>query len=258
MSTLDSLSKIISEKNTVENKSVTDFAKNGVNEYKNNHSSPDSIFNFYDSENGYKDKDYDDAIYAASAEILAGYDEDKDGVVSKKEFANGLFNDYGEDMLEYIDSTTAEYAPAEERAFGVLRASNLVAAEVSAIDVLEENGDINSVSVEEMVTVLRYIDANGYNDINETHTMQKDNNGMGKISKSALLGFFDYCTDGGTQDDKIGQKFREGKEMDSADESSLKRIRNQIIQAMIDQASGVYAHGKKIDISKNSKYTDFQ
>jgi len=148
--------------------------------------------------------DYDEQVSQQSAQILKGCDTDGDGIVSVDEFAENFYNKYLDDIKEYYKKTgESDNIPDEQLEKGIKDASKFMSQIIGMIDIYS-NGDTNSVSAEELSALIKYLDKDG----------------TGKISKEAVLSFYDYCTDGGERDLEYGKKFRTGQEL-SSDELGL-------------------------------------
>ena len=176
----------------------------------------DSVNNLFDN-----NKEYDDIIKEQSAQILAGCDADGDGVVSVDEFADGFYNMFADDIAEYYAQTgESENIPDEQLQKGIKDASKLMAQIVGMSDIFS-NGDVNSISKEEMSNLLKYLDKDG----------------TGQITKEDVISFYDYCSDGGARDLEYGKKFRTGQELTPLELGLMHQfIVKPPFNALIDQA----------------------
>ena len=234
---------------TTNSTKITEDSSKGVEEYRQNHENSDSVFEFYDSnEENFNSDEYREAIQSTSKAILKGYDNNNDGKVTRDEFTDGLMNDFALDMIEYNAQHDAEPENAQEAVLGAYRASDAISTILANID-LYDNGDSGTISVEELATVLEYVDVYGYHDVEGSSFMAKDENGYGAISKAALMALYDYFTDGGTNDIEAGKKYRNGEEITGQEEAEVKNIMANGIMAMMQQAMFF-----DIDLSKNSNY----
>jgi len=239
--------------NSETSKTAKETSKNGVEEYKNNHSEADSTFHFYDSnEENFNLEEYKTSLQHTSSAILKGYDQDNDGNVTTEEFTDGLMSDFSLDMIEHNAKDDGEPENAEDAVFGAYRASDMVSTVLANIDYYND-GDSDTISVEELSTVLEYADVYGYHDVDGSSFMAADNNGHGNISRSALLSLYDYFTDGGTSNFEAGKNYRNGKDLTEEEASEVTYIMANGIEAMAQQALFF-----DIDLSQNSKYTDFE
>jgi len=230
---------------------IAEDSSKGVEEYRQNHENSDSTFTFYNSnEENFNLDEYREAIQTTSQNILRGYDSNNDGEVTRDEFTDGLMNDFALDMIEYNAKYDGEPENAQEAVLGAYRASDSISTILANID-LNNNGNSGTISVEELATVLEYVDVYGYHDVEGSSFMTKDENGHGVISKAALLSLYDYFTDGGTNDIEAGKKYRNGEELTEQEESEVKDIMANGIMAMMQQAMFF-----NIDLSRNSNYSD--
>lgn len=226
---------------------IVDYAKEGVKNFKADKANSD--LKFYDksvSGGKFNQEDYDKSVFAASAELLKSYDENSDGIVSTDEFGWSLFDESALDMIQYNADNGVIINDAEKALMGSYASADMISRTLD-LDINKE------ISVEEMATVIKYLDANGWH-TDKNGRYQKDNNDFGVISNEALADLFDYFTDGGNQNIKEAQEYREGRTDFTQDEVyKIKEMQAYNLLAMREQADIL-----GIDYEANTRYTDFE
>lgn len=226
---------------------VVNYVKEGVKNFKADNANSD--LKFYDksvSGGKFNQEDYEKSVFATSAELLKGYDENADGTVTTEEFGWVLWDENALDMIQYYADNDVIIDDAEKALMGSYASADMISRSLD----LDIN---NEISVEEMATVLQYVDAYGWHK-NENGTYQKDSNDLGEISNVALADLFDYLTDGGNQNIKEAQEYRTGRTDFTQEEfHKVKELLSKNVLTMRQQADML-----DIDYEANTRYTDFE